>query len=332
MKAFVLRSYGSPDHLDLTEVDIPVPTDDEVLVRVRATSVNPYDWHFMRGQPYVARLMPGDVGLRGPAVRVLGCDVAGEVEAVGRNVTAFRRGDEVFALLKGGGYGEYVCAAPEQLTPKPANQSFEEAAAVPMAAVTALLGLRDEGRIQPGQNVLVNGASGGVGTFAVQLARSFGAAVTGVCSARHVELVRSLGADTVIDRTAADVTRLGRRYDLLLDAAGGHSLRALRRALTPEGTVVVVGGRAGRWVQPAGHVFATLAMGAVVSQRVTMVDTVGFPGKAGALRALTEHIESGAVAPVIDRRYPYEELPTAVAYAEEGHVAGKLVVTVQSAS
>ncbi|GAA3771943.1 NAD(P)-dependent alcohol dehydrogenase [Plantactinospora mayteni] len=327
MKAAVLRSYGPPDALDLTDVQQPAPGDDEVLVRVRATSVNPYDWHHIRGEPLVARLMPDGPALRGPSIGILGCDMAGQVEAVGRNVTEFRPGDDVYALLPGGGFGEYVCVREDLLAPKPANLSYEQAAAVPMAAVTALVGLRDSGRLQPGQQVLVNGASGGVGTFAVQLARVFGATVTGVCSGRNVELVRSLGADEAVDYTTEDFTRRGRRYDLLLDNAGSRSVSAYRRALTRNGTLVVVGGPASRWLQPAGRVFAALAVSPLVSQRIALADAVRTPEKKQCLRLLTELIEDGKVTPVIDRRYPFAEIRAAVRYQEEGHSAGKVVVT-----
>src|SRR6516165_10131729 len=199
MKAFDLHRYGPPDLLELTDTDKPVPADDEVLVRVRATSINPYDWHIMRGEPYIARLMPGGLGLRGPKLRILGCDMAGQVEAVGKHVTQFRPGDDVFGLLDQGGFAEYVTARESLLAPKPGNLSYEQAAAVPMAAVTALLGVRDAGRLQPGQKLLVNGASGGVGTFAVQIARALGAKAAGVCGPRNVGLVASIGADEVID-------------------------------------------------------------------------------------------------------------------------------------
>src|SRR5215470_4874450 len=204
MKAFVLGSYGSSDHLDLTAVDTPVPAADEVLVRVRATSVNPYDWHHMRGEPRIARMMPGTLGLRAPKLRILGCDMAGQVEAVGKDVTEFRPGDDVFALLEQGGFAEYVSVPQSLLAPKPKNLSYEEAAAVPMAAVTALVGLCDAGQLQPGQKVLVNGASGGVGTFAVQIAWALGAKVAGVCGPRNVDLVGSIGADEVIDYSTGD--------------------------------------------------------------------------------------------------------------------------------
>ncbi|MEU8379983.1 NAD(P)-dependent alcohol dehydrogenase [Streptosporangium sp. NPDC048865] len=326
MKAFVLRSYGSPDVLDLTDVDTPVPGDDEVLVRVRATSVNPYDWHMMRGEPYVARLM-GGLGLRAPKLSVLGTDVAGQVEAVGRNVTGFRPGDEVFALLKEGGFAEYVCVAEDELAPKPKNLSYGQAAAVPMAAVTALLGLRDDGRIRPGQRVLVNGASGGVGTFAVQLARAFGAEVTGVCRTGNVELVRSIGAHEVVDYVKEDFAREGRRYDLLLDVAGSRPVSACRRALLPKGTHVLVGGPGGRWLRPVDHIFSALATSPFVSQRTVRTDTTRCAENRRNLMALTELIEAGKVTPVIDRQYPFEETRAAVAYQEEGHAQGKVVIT-----
>ncbi|GAA2079771.1 NAD(P)-dependent alcohol dehydrogenase [Actinomadura alba] len=328
MKAFVLRSYGSPEVLDLTDIDKPVPGDDEVLVRVRATSVQPYDWHHMRGEPYIARLMPGGPGLRKPRFGILGSDMAGEVEAVGKNVTGFRPGDEVFAQLEHGGFAEYVCVGEDELAPKPKNLSFEQAAAVPLAANTALLGLRDQGRIQPGQKVLINGASGGVGTFAVQIARAFGAEVTGVCSTRNVDLVRSLGATEVIDYTTADFTRNGRRYELLLDVAGSRSGSACRRVLTRKGTYVAVGGPAGRWLQPAGHVFASLAASPFVSQRLAMADVVRCKEKKQNLMTLTRLIEDGRITPVIDRRFAFDEIPAAVEYQEAGHVPGKVVITV----
>ncbi|GAA2398318.1 NAD(P)-dependent alcohol dehydrogenase [Nonomuraea africana] len=326
MKAFVLRSYGSPDVFALTDVDRPVPRDDEVLVRVRATSVNPYDWHNMRGEPYIARLMGGGFGLRTPKISILGADVAGEVEAVGRDVTGFRPGDEVFAVLKQGGFAEYVCVPEAELAPKPKNLSYEQAAAVPLAANTALLGLRDEGRIQAGQKVLVNGASGGVGTFAVQLARAFGAEVTGVCGTRNVDLIRSIGAHEAVDYTTSDFTRNGRRYDLLLDIAGSRSMPACRRALTPKGTLVLAGGPAGRWLQPVGQMFSALAMSPFVSQRAALVDAVRCTENKRNLMTLTELIEDGKITPVIDRCYPFEELPAAVRYQEQGHASGKVVI------
>jgi NADPH:quinone reductase-like Zn-dependent oxidoreductase len=327
MRAFVLRRYGPPDLLALTDTGTPTPADDEVLVRVRATSVNPYDWHNMRGEPYIARLMPGGLTLRGPNVRILGCDVAGQVESVGRDVTQFRPGDGVFALLEQGGFAEYVTVRESLLAPKPKNLSYEEAAAVPMAAVTALLGLRDAGQLRPGQKVLVNGASGGVGTFAVQIARALGAKVAGVCGPRNVDLVASMGADEVIDYSTGDFTRTGQRYDLVLDVAGTHSAWACRRVLTPKGTFVAVGGPAGRWLQPAGHVFFTLAIAPLASQRMVMADTTRCTETKQNLVTLTQLIEDGKVTPALDRCYPFEQIPAAVRYQEQGHARGKVVIT-----
>ena len=328
MKAFVLGSYGSSDHLDLTAVDTPVPAADEVLVRVRATSVNPYDWHHMRGEPRVARLMPGTLGLRAPKLRILGGDMAGQVQAVGEDVTEFRPGDDVFALLEQGGFAEYVSVPERLLARKPGNLSYEQAAAVPMAATTALLGLRDVARIEPGQKVLVNGASGGVGTFAVQIARALGARADAVCSLPNADLARSIGADDVIDYTSQDFTRSGRRYDVLLDIAGSRPVFACRRVLAPRGTLVLIGGPAGRWLQPAGHMFSALAMAPLVSQRIAMADTVSCTAKKQILMTLTTLIEDGKVTPVISRRYPLHDIREAVRYQEQGHAAGKVVVTI----
>jgi NADPH:quinone reductase-like Zn-dependent oxidoreductase len=328
MKAFVLGSYGSSDHLDLTAVDTPVPAADEVLVRVRATSVNPYDWHHMRGEPRVARMMPGTLGLRAPKLRILGGDMAGQVEAVGEDVTEFRPGDDVFALLEQGGFAEYVSVPERLLARKPGNLSYEQAAAVPMAATTALLGLRDVARIEPGQKVLVNGASGGVGTFAVQIARALGARADAVCSLPNADLARSIGADDVIDYTSQDFTRSGRRYDVLLDIAGSRPVFACRRVLAPRGTLVLIGGPAGRWLQPAGHMFSALAMAPLVSQRIAMADTVSCTAKKQILITLTTLIEDGKVTPVISRRYPFHDIQEAVRYQEQGHAAGKVVVTI----
>lgn len=329
MKAFVLSSYGPPDQLELTDVDTPAPAADEVLVRVRATSVNPYDWHHLRGEPRVARLMPGTLGLRAPKLRILGCDVAGQVEAVGRDVTEFRPGDDVFALLeRGGGFAEYVSVPARLLARKPGNLSPEQAAAVPMAATTALLGLRDVGRIEPGQRVLVVGASGGVGTFALQIARALGATADAVCGSPNADLVRSLGADDVIDYARTDFTRSGRRYDVLLDIAGGRTALACRRVLAPRGTLVLIGGPAGRWLQPAGHVFAGLAMAPLGPQRIAMADTVSHAAKKQTLMTLTALIEEGKVIPVVARTYPFHDIREAIRYQEQGHVPGKVVVTV----
>jgi NADPH:quinone reductase-like Zn-dependent oxidoreductase len=269
------------------------------------------------------------LGLRAPKLRILGCDMAGQVEAVGPDVTGFRPGDDVFALLElGGGFAEYVSVPERLLARKPGNLSYEQAAAVPMAATTALLGLRDVGRIEPGQQVLVNGASGGVGTFAVQLARALGARADAVCSSPNADLVRSIGADHVIDYATEDFTRSGQRYDVLLDIAGGRPVSTCRRVLTPRGTLVLIGGPAGRWLQPAGHVFASLAMGPLVRQRIALADTTSCAAKKQILMALTTLIENGTVTPVISRAYPFHDIPEAVRYQEQGHVPGKVVVTI----
>jgi NADPH:quinone reductase-like Zn-dependent oxidoreductase len=322
MKAIVQDKYGSPDVLELQEVDKPVVNNDDVLVRVHAASVNPLDWHFMRGTPNLLRLQ---AGLLKPKNSVLGVDVAGQVEAVGTNVKRFQPGDDVF----GAGYralAEYACAGQNKVVLKPANLTFEQAAAIPIAAITALQGLRDRGQVQPGQRVLINGAAGGVGTFAVQIAKSFGAEVTGVCSTRNLDLVRSIGADQVIDYTQANFTQNGQRYDLILDIAGNHSLRACRRILTPKGTLVMVGGpNKGRWLGPLARVLRALVLSRFVSQK--LVSFVASPNKMDML-ALRELIEAGKVTPVIDRTYPLSEAPEAIRYLEEGHAQGKVVITV----
>jgi NADPH:quinone reductase-like Zn-dependent oxidoreductase len=332
MKAFVLRSYGPPSALELVDLDRPVPRDDEVLVRVRATSVQPYDWHLMRGEPYVARLMGGGPGLRRPKISILGADVAGEVVSVGASVTEFRPGDEVYAMPKQGGFGEYVCVRASELAPKPRRLSFEEAAAVPLAASTALLALRDVGRLQPGQRVLVNGAAGGVGTFAVQLAKAFGGEVTGVCSSRNVDLVRSLGVDEVVDYTKEDFARRGRRYDVVVDNAGSHGAAAYRRVLKRGGVHVLVGGRGGRWVQPVGRIMPALVMRPLLPHKVALADVVACRENRRNLITLAEHIDKGEVSPVIDRRYAFEEIPEAIRYQEEGRAQGKVAVTVAPAA
>ena len=325
MKAFVRRVYGPPESvLELTQVERPTPADDRVLVRVRATSMNPVDWHEVTGEPYLVRIQEG---FRKPAKHPIpGTDVAGVVEAVGAGVTRFKAGDEVFGMASGS-FAEYVAAREDQVVAKPANLTFEQAAAVPVAAITALQALRKTGRISAGQKVLVNGASGGVGTFAVQIAKSFGTEVTAVCSGRNVDAVKALGADEVIDYTLADFTRGGQQYDLILDIAGNRSLADIRRVLAAKGTLVVVGGpKHNRWIGPLGSLLRTLAVSAFSSQRL-----VGMLAKNNAddLAALAELLESGKVAPLVEKTYPLTELPAALARLGEGHSQGKLVVTVE---
>lgn len=329
MKAYVLHSYGPPENLHLTDVDTPVPGAGEVLVRVRATSINPYDWHHLRGEPVVARFMVSGFGKRRPNHPILGCDVAGEVAAVGAGVTRFRPGDEVYALVKHGGFAQYTCIAEDHLAPKPRSLSFEQAATVPMAALTALVAVRDNAKVQPGQRVLVNGASGGVGTYAVQLARVAGAEVTGVCSARNTELVRSVGATEVIDYTTQDFTRLARDFDALVDIAGSPSVWGARRVLRPSGTYVVVGGDAGRWARPVDHVIAATAMGKLTSQPVVITDTPIGTASARDLLELTALFDTGAVKPVVERRYPFAELPEAIRHVETGRARGKVAIAVE---
>jgi NADPH:quinone reductase-like Zn-dependent oxidoreductase len=322
MKAIVHHRYGAPGVLEPRDVDKPALTDDGVLVRVRASSVNPAEWYAVTGRPYVARPAMGPLR---PKHAVPGADFAGTVEAVGSAVTELRPGDAVYGGTSSGAFAEYVCVR-KAVVPKPANLTFEQAAAVPTAAVTALQGLRDKGRIRPGQKVLVNGASGGVGTFAVQLAKAFGAEVTGVCSTRNVDLVRSIGADLVIDYTRADFTRSGQRYDLLLDVAGSRSWPEYRRVLKPKATLVLVGGpKANRWIGPLGHVARVRLASLGASQKV-----VFFVAKFNRedFVVLQELLEAGKVTPVIDRRYALSELPEALRYLGEGHARGKVVISV----
>lgn len=322
MKAIVCHRYGSPDVLELQEVDKPVVKDDEVLVRVKAASVNPLDWRLIRGLPYIIRMTEG---LLRPKRKIWGVDLAGRVEAVGKNITQLRPGDEVFGA-RGGAFAEYVCVSENRLAQKPAGLTFEQAAAVPVAACTALQGLRDKGQIRPGQKVLINGASGGVGTFAVQIAKSFGAEVTGVCSTRNVDLVRSLGADHVIDYTQEDFTQSGQRYDLLLDNAGNRSLSDCRRVLVSNGILVMAGASgSGRWIGPLARFLKALLLKRFVSHK--LVPFIARISKAD-LVVLKELIEAGKVTPVIDRRYPLSEVPDAIRYLEEGHARGKVVITV----
>lgn len=323
MKAIVYRNYGSPDVLKLEEVEKPTPGDNEVLIRVRAACVNPLDWHFMRGEPYVVRLV---AGLRKPKVTGLGVDVAGQVEAAGRNVTQFKPGDEVFGMCRGA-FAEYACAAESAVVIKPGNVSFEQAASAPVAAFTALQALRDKGQIRAGQKILINGAAGGVGTFAVQIAKSFGADVTGVCSTRNVDMVRSIGADRAIDYTREDFTKSGERYDLMLDAVGNHSLSECTRALNPKGVCVMAGGTTDRWMIGAlARMLGAVALSLVISQKL-----VGILAKRNKedLTIIGELMATAKVTPVIDRRYTLSEVPEAIRYLEEGHARGKVVITLE---
>ena len=319
MKAIVYTEYGSPDVIQLREVEKLAPRDNEVLIRIHAASVNAYDWHFLTADIFLIRLAGG--GLLKPKYTGLGADVAGRVEAAGAGVRQFQAGDEVFGMVKGG-FAEYACAPEEALALKPSNLSFEEAAAVPMAALTALQGLRDTGRIQPGQRVLINGASGGVGTFAVQLAKYFGAEVTAVCSAGNLEKARSLGADHVIDYAAEDFTRNGRQYDLILAANGYHPLSAYKRALTPRGIYVMAGGT-------MAQIFQSMLMGSFLSEKGGRQMT-GVSAKRSQkdLEVLGQLLEAGRIAPVIDRRYPLSGTAEALRYLGAGHARGKVVISV----
>jgi NADPH:quinone reductase-like Zn-dependent oxidoreductase len=324
MKAVVYTKYGPPDVLQLKEVEKPTPRDNEVLIRVHATSIVYSDSVFVRGKPFLVRLLGS--GLLKPRHKILGVDVAGRIEAVGRGVKQFQPGDEVFGDLSEcgrGGYAEYVCAPENALALKPANCSFEEAAAVPESAVVALQGLRDKGQTQQGQKVLINGASGGIGTFAVQIAKSFGAVVTGVCSTRNLDMVRSIGADRVIDYAQEDFTKNGQRYDLILATAGYRSLFDYKRALTPKGIYVVTGGSMAQIFQP-------MLLGPWISMTGSkkMVNLSMRPNQED-LVFMKELIEAGKVKPVIDRRYTLSEIVKALRYYDEGHSQGKVVITVE---
>jgi len=326
MKAVVYTEYGAPEVLRLEEVDKPTPRDDEVLINVYAASVNPLDWHIMRGTPFFVRF---EAGFPKPKNTILGADIAGRVEAVGKGVTQFQPGDEVYGELSGsglGGFAEYVCAREAALAPKPSSLSFEEAAALPVAAVTALQGLRDKGQVQSGQKVLINGASGGVGTFAVQLAKTYGAEVTGVCSTRNLDLVRSIGADWVVDYTKEDFTRTGQQYDLIFDVVGNRSVSDYARALDPQGKCVVVG------FTTLSHLLQVVSLGSWVSRRGRK--KIGLMGTAKPnqkdLVFIKELIEAGKVAPVIDRTYSLSEVPEAIGYLEKGHARGKVVISLHA--
>ncbi len=320
MKAIVQEKYGSPDEvLELKDIDQPVVQDEEVLVRVHAAPISGDLWHIMRGLPYLARMA---TGLLKPKSRVPGYDMAGRVEAVGKNVTQFQPGDDVFGWCAGA-YAEYVAVSEGALALKPTNLTLEQAAAVPISAFTALQGLRDKGRVQPGQKVLITGASGGVGTFAVQLAKSFGAEVTAVCSTRNVDLVRSIGADHAIDYTQEDFAQSGQRYDLMLDIYGNPSLSDCRRVLTPNGTLVFAGGTGGRWFMGTDRWLRALLLSPFVSQK--MRPSVHTDSKEDLL-VLKDLIEAGKVTPVVGRHYPLSEIREAIRSLEEGH-AGKVVLT-----
>jgi NADPH:quinone reductase-like Zn-dependent oxidoreductase len=323
MQAVVRRCYGSADELRIEEVAKPQPRDNEILVKVRAASVNPLDWHIMHGTPYIVRL---DAGVGKPKDIRLGVDFSGTVEAVGRDVTQFKPGDAVFGGHDGA-FAEYVAMrADRSVVPKPDNMSFEQAAAAPIAGLTALQALRDKGHIRAGEKVLINGASGGVGTFAVQIAKSYGAEVTGVCSTKTLAMVRSLGADHVIDYTAEDFTQLPQRYDLILDTVGSHSLLQYRRVLTPHGILVVVGGPStGLFIGPLVTPIKALLLTPFVSQRFEPLLAEFNPED---LRTLGQLMQSGKLTPVIDRQYPLAETPDAMRYVEAGHAHGKVLLNV----
>jgi len=326
MKAIVYCDYGVAN-LKLEEIEKPIPNDDQILVRVRAASVNPYDWHFVEGTPYVMRAM--GVGLRKPKDIQLGVDFAGTVEAVGKNVTQFKPGDEVFGG-RGGAFAEYVCPrATRAVALKPASVSFEDAASVNIAGITALQALRDKGKVQPGQKVLINGASGGVGTFAVQIAKSLGADVTGVCSTRNVDLVKSLGADHVIDYTKEDFTKSAERYDVMLDNVGNHSLSECKGVLTPTGKYVLIGGGGASdqgFLGGLGKALWAMVFSKFVNQQMGMMMA---DANHNDLTILADMMQSGKIKPVIDRTYKsLSEVPDAIRYLEEGHARGKVVISV----
>jgi NADPH:quinone reductase-like Zn-dependent oxidoreductase len=323
MKAIVRDTYGSPDVLELRDIDRPEIGDEEVLVRVHAAGLDRGVWHVMTGLPYPIRL--AGYGLRAPKNPVIGSDVAGVVEALGKNVSRFQPGDEVFGIGKGS-YAEYVCAREDKLAPRPANLTFEQAAVVAISGLTALQGLRDHGKVRPGQEVLVIGASGGVGTFAVQIAKALGAHVSGVCSTKKVDMVRSIGADHVIDYTQEDFAEGEQRYDLILDIGGNSSLARLRRALASRGTLVITGGEGGgRWFGGTDRQLRALVLSPFVGQKLgTFVSSENHED----MIALKDLIEAGKVAPVIDRTYPLSEVPEAIRYLEEGQAQGKVVITV----
>jgi len=322
MKAILFTKYGQPDVLHLEEVEKPTPKDDEVLVKIHAASINDWDWQLLQGIPFLNRIM---AGLFKPTkIKILGCDVAGEVEAVGKNVKQFRAGDEVFGDLSGCGFGsfaEYVCVREDALTLKPETMTFEEAAAVPQAGLLALQGLRVKREINPGQKILINGASGGAGTFAVQIAKSFGAEVTGVCSTKKMNFVRSVGADYVIDYTQEDFTKNGQHYDLILDIQAHHSIFDCKRALTPKGVYVFMGGTDAR-------AFQAIFLGPLISMIGNKKMGLLLHKPNEGLAFMKELLEAGKVVPIIDRCYPLSEAAEAMKYFGEGHKKGKVVIIV----
>jgi NADPH:quinone reductase-like Zn-dependent oxidoreductase len=321
MNAIMYTKYGSPDVLQLKDAEKPTPNDDEVLIKIRAASVNAYDWHFLTADIFLIRLMGG--GLLRPKDSRLGADMSGQIETVGRNVKQFQPGDEVYGMVKGS-FAEYACAPESALALKPINASFDEAAAIPMAAITALQGLRDEGNIQAGQRVLINGASGGVGTFAVQIAKSFDTEVTAVCSTRNLEQARSIGADHVIDYTKEDFTKSGQQYDLIFAANGYHSLLAYKRALTPKGTYVMAGGT-------MAQIFQSMLMGSMMSKiGGRKMGGVNAKPSQNDLVYMNELFEAGKVKSVIERRYRLSEAAEALRYLGKGHARGKIVITLEN--
>jgi NADPH:quinone reductase-like Zn-dependent oxidoreductase len=325
MKAIVQDRYGTAEVLVLEDIDKPVVGDDNVLLRVHAASAHIGDWHIMTGLPYLIRVVVPDLGLRAPKARTRGMDVAGRIEAVGKNVTRFQPGDEVFGICEGS-FAEYAGAREDMVAPKPTNLTFEQSATVPTSGITALQALRDKGKVRPGQKVLIIGAGGAVGTFAVQIAKAFGASVTGVCSTSKVELVRSIGADEVIDYTRDDFADNKQRYDVILDTGGGRSVTHLRRALTPKGTLVIVGGEGGgRWFGGFGRNIWAQVLSPLVSQSLGLF---AVKENGADLVALTELIEAGKVTPVIDTTYPLSKVPEAFRHLEEGHAKGKVVIVV----
>jgi NADPH:quinone reductase-like Zn-dependent oxidoreductase len=327
MKAIVYRCYGTPDVLKLEEIAKPIPADDRVLVKVHAASVNPLDWHYMTGKPYVMRVASG-VGK--PDSVLMGADFAGTVETVGKNVTRFKPGDEVFGD-RDGAFGEYVSVRENgAIASKPGNMTMEQAAAVPVAGITALQALRDKGKVQAGQRVLVNGASGGVGTFAVQIAKTYGADVTGVCSTRNVEMVKSIGADHVIDYTKEDFTQGSARYDLIIDNVGNHTLSEYRHVLTPNGALVMVGGPSDNsWLGPLTTSLKAYIVSPFVSQKLVFMLA---DANHADLEVLRDLMQAGKLTPVIDRRYPLAETAQAIAYLEQGHAKGKVIVAVDQSA